>query len=58
MCHIPLTTNAEYRIGVHVGCVAESNERFKRVNIKRPAYGTNGVNHAGSNGAEQRRDTD
>lgn len=39
VCHIVLTTRAEYEIGVHVNCVAETQERFKRVNIKRPQYG-------------------
>lgn len=41
ICHIQLTTRAERRIGVHVGCVAEANERFSKVNIKRPSYGGN-----------------
>lgn len=38
VCHIVLTTNAEYRIGVHVGCVAEAQQRWARVNIRRPGY--------------------
>ena len=38
-CHIPLMTDAERRIGIHVGCVAEAEQRFSRVSIKSPSYG-------------------
>lgn len=38
ICGIGLLTNAEYVIGVHVGCVSDANQRPKP--IPGPNYGT------------------
>lgn len=36
-CGVPLKTNAERKIGIHISCVQEAEQ--SRVNIPRPRYG-------------------
>lgn len=38
-CGTPLTSGAEYRLGIHVRCVYNITQRSKTFKIPRPRYG-------------------
>ena len=37
-CAVPLSTGAEYRLGIHVWCVYEIDKKAPVANIPRPRY--------------------
>lgn len=40
-CAVPLTSGAEYRLGIHVWCVYAIEKQAAAMNIPRPRYGSN-----------------